>query len=129
MYHPSQIQFQPSMPQQQQQQQPYFPQHQQQVLFQQSVQRPTSPSVIHYLPNNTNQATFVPQTQQFPVYQTNGTDHMPQQFLERMNIWNLSDENPTQTNTDVIQQPMATDEVEKITRDYSYRLCRCFCYF
>jgi len=55
----------------------------------------------------------VPQTQQFPVYQTNGTDHMPQQFLDQMNIWNISDENPTQTNTDVMQQPMATNEVEK----------------
>lgn len=107
IYHPSQVQFQ--------HQQPYFSQHQPQVVYQQPVQRSASPSVIHYLPNNTNQATFVPQTQRFPVYQTNGTDHIPQQFLERMNIWNISDENLNQTTTNSNQQPMTTNEVEKKT--------------
>jgi hypothetical protein len=75
-------------------------------VFQQTVQRSASPSVIHYLPNNTNQTTFVPQTQQFPVHQPNGTDHIPQQFLEQVNFWNISDENS-------IQQPMTTNQVEK----------------
>ena len=104
IYHPSQMQFQPSAPQ------PYFSQYQQQELFQ---QRTSSPSVVHYLPNNPNQPTFVQQTQQFPVFQTNGVDHIPQQFLERMNVWNISEGRVNQTATDPIPQPVTTNQVEK----------------
>ncbi len=117
MYQSSQMHFQSSVPQQQQQQQQqqqtYLAQHQQQIVFQQ--QRPTLPSVIHYLPNNTNQPTrFTQQKQQVPLFQTNGTDNITQQFLEQMHEFNLSDGNLNQTTTNSIQQPMTTNQVEKI---------------
>jgi len=109
IYQSPQMQFQPTVPQQQ----PYFPQQQQQTLFQQQ-QRPASSSVIHYLPNNANQPTsFTPQTQQFPRFQINRTDTIPQQFLEQMHGWNLSDGNLNQINTNSAQPQMTTNQVEK----------------
>jgi hypothetical protein len=110
LYQSLPMQFQTSVPQQQS----YFPQNQQQVLFQQQ-QRPTLPSVIHYLPNNTNQPTsFTQQPQQFsPVFQTNGNDNIPQQVLEKMHGWNITDENSNQTTTNSIQPQTTTNQVEK----------------
>ena len=122
VYRPAPVQFQ----QQQQQPQPYFPQHQSQLVFQQPIQRSASPSVIHYLPNNPNQTTFMPQTQQYPVYQTTGLEHIPQQVFDQMSYWNISDANPTPTATDSIQQPITTNEVEK---NKFYLFSRYFSYF
>lgn len=122
MYHqqPTQIyqsvpmQFQPTVPQQQQQQQQYFQQAQQQIFYQ-PQQRTCSPSVIHYLPNNTNQPTSFPQqTQQPPLFQTNSNDSIPPQFLEQMSEWNISNRNVNQTNTNSVPPQTATiDQVEK----------------
>jgi len=114
LYQTSPMQFQTSVPQQQQQQ-PYLPQNQQQVLFQQQ-QKPTLPSIIHYLPTNTNQPTsFTRQPQQFPtVLQTNGNNNIPQQVLEKMHGWNITDENSNQTTTtNSIQPQTTTNQVEE----------------
>jgi hypothetical protein len=112
MYQPSSMQFQPTVSQQ-----PYF---QQQVLFQQ--QRPTLPSVIHYLPNTTNQPSLVAQTQQMPVFQTNGSNNISPQLLEQMNGWNILDEHLNQTNNNSVQQQLTTaDQVEKINSLSSFQ--------
>jgi hypothetical protein len=55
----------------------------------------------------------MPQTQQFPVYQTNGIDPIQQQVFDQMTYWNISDGNSTSTTTNSMQQPMTTNEVEK----------------
>lgn len=130
MYHqqqPTQIyqtvpmQFQPSVPQQQpqtyfqqpqqqqQQPQPYFQPPQQQILYQ-NPQRSQSPSVIHYLPANGNQPLLVPQ--QNPRFQTNTNDNMPQQVLEQMNGWSLSNGTQLTTNSIQPQTTTTTDQVE-----------------
>jgi hypothetical protein len=112
MYQPSPMQFQPTVSQQ-----PYF---QQQVLFQQ--QRPTLPSVIHYLPNNTNQPSLVAQTQKMPVFQTNGNNNISPQLLEQMNGWNILDEHLNQTNNNSAQQQLTTaDQVEKMNSLSSFQ--------
>jgi hypothetical protein len=106
------MQFQPTVSQQ-----PYF---QQQVLFQQ--QRPTLPSVIHYLPNTTNQPSLVAQTQQMPVFQTNGSNNISPQLLEQMNGWNILDEHLNQTNNNSAQQQLTTaDQVEKMNSLSSFQ--------
>jgi hypothetical protein len=98
------------------QQQTYFPQQQQQQQGWYQQQRRSSPSVIHYLPTNTNQPSpsATQQPPSFQAFATNDTEHMPQQFLNQLNIWNLSDRNFNQPTTNILQQQTTTDEVENI---------------
>lgn len=120
---PIQVSFQQPVYQPQQPRMPfqptYFsppPQQPQQPQRWPQQSRRTLPSVIHYLPTNTDQPSpSTQQTQQFPVFSPNGSDNMPQQFLDQLNIWNLTDRNLNQTTTiDPLQQQMKTDEVENI---------------
>ena len=90
--------------------QPYFSQqYQQQELLQ---QRTTSPALIHYMPSNPTPLTFVPQTQQRPLFPTHNVNHMPPQFVEQMNICSVSETNGNQMRPNLISQLSTNDEVK-----------------
>jgi len=133
--------FQPTYHQQQQQQAPmqfhqpttqqqpqvqfYQPGTQQQhQLPHQQQPRQTLSSVIHYLPNNTNQpSTPIQQTnEQFQFITPNDIDTIPSQFLEKINILNLTDGSLNQLTANSAQQQMTTDEVKKELLRYLYFL-------
>jgi hypothetical protein len=128
-YHQQQqarMQFHQSITQQQQPQvQFYQPGTQQQhQLSHQQQPRHTSSSVIHYLPNNTDQPSpSIQQTNgQFQFITTNDIDAIPSQFLEQINILNLTDESLNQLAANSAQQQMITDEVKKELLLYLYFL-------
>ncbi|CAF1089274.1 unnamed protein product [Rotaria sp. Silwood1] len=122
VYHqqqPSQIYHQQQPSQIYQKQEPRMP-FQQTIIQQhpqahyQSLQRQASPSVIHYLPINTNSPpsplTQPMQQLQFPT--TNSADHVQQVVLNQIRDWNLSNGNLNQPTTTSIQQQIPSNDVD-----------------